>query len=90
MIELRFRFDATDRAWARTEPPLPVSSRGRRWRDHRQVLNGILWKLRIPPLKIGKPGELMQLALDAQVRPQRSAGTIRRTSTRTMARNRGS
>ncbi|MGS2811512.1 IS5 family transposase [Nocardia sp. MW-W600-9] len=25
---------------------LPVSSRGRRWRDHRQVINAILWKLR--------------------------------------------
>ncbi|WP_433734432.1 IS5 family transposase [Nocardia sp. CA-129566] len=25
---------------------LPVSGRGRRWRDHRQVINAILWKLR--------------------------------------------
>lgn len=25
---------------------LPVSGKGRRWRDHRQVLNAILWKLR--------------------------------------------
>jgi transposase len=36
----------TDRAWARIEPLLPVSGRGRRWRDHRHVLNGNLWKLR--------------------------------------------
>ncbi|WP_369794330.1 IS5 family transposase [Amycolatopsis sp. ATCC 39116] len=35
-----------DRAWARIEPLLPVSGRGRRWRDHRQVLDAILWKLR--------------------------------------------
>jgi transposase len=29
------------------EPLLPVAGRARgRWRDHRQVLNGILWKLR--------------------------------------------
>ena len=25
---------------------LPVSGGGRRWRDHRQVINAILWKLR--------------------------------------------
>lgn len=37
----------TDRAWAVIEPLLPpVSGGGRRWRDHRQVLNAILWKLR--------------------------------------------
>jgi transposase len=36
----------TDRAWARIEPLLPVSGQGRPWRDHRQVLNGILWKVR--------------------------------------------
>ncbi|WP_344652273.1 DrmB family protein [Cryptosporangium japonicum] len=28
------------------EPLLPTSGRGRRWRDHRQVINAILWKLR--------------------------------------------
>ncbi|WP_346094607.1 IS5 family transposase, partial [Pseudonocardia benzenivorans] len=37
----------TDRAWARIEPLLPeVVGNGRRWRDHRQVINAILWKLR--------------------------------------------
>jgi transposase len=37
----------TDRAWAAIEPLLPpVSGGGRRWRDHRQVINAILWKLR--------------------------------------------
>ncbi len=37
----------TDRAWARIEPLLPPSGqRGGRWREHRQVLNAILWKLR--------------------------------------------
>ncbi|UQS23127.1 IS5 family transposase [Amycolatopsis thermalba] len=41
------RGEVTDRAWAWIEPLLPpVSGRGRRWRDHRQVLNAILWKLR--------------------------------------------
>ena len=37
----------TGKAWARIEPLLPpVESGGRRWRDHRQVINAILWKLR--------------------------------------------
>jgi len=37
----------TDKAWARIEPLLPpVLGRGRKWRDHRQVINAILWKLR--------------------------------------------
>lgn len=41
------RGELTDKAWARIEPLLPpVAGRGRRWRDHRQVINAILWKLR--------------------------------------------
>ncbi|MFG3260452.1 IS5 family transposase [Streptomyces sp. NPDC048172] len=41
------RGELTDRAWALIEPLLPVSNgRSGRWRDHRQVINGILWKLR--------------------------------------------
>ena len=41
------RGEVTDKAWARIEPLLPTGSGpGRRWRDHRQVLNAILWKLR--------------------------------------------
>jgi transposase len=42
------RGELTDRAWARIEPLLPSQSgaRGGRWRDHRQVINAILWKLR--------------------------------------------
>ncbi|WKU02055.1 IS5 family transposase [Micromonospora soli] len=41
------RGELTDGAWAVIAPllPEPGSSRGR-WRDHRQVINGILWKLR--------------------------------------------
>jgi transposase len=36
----------TDKAWTRIEPLLPpVAGRGRRWRDHLQVINAILWKL---------------------------------------------
>jgi transposase len=41
------RHELTDAAWARIEPLLPGDSgRGGRWRDHRQVINGILWKVR--------------------------------------------
>ena len=37
----------TDAAWVVIEALLPAPGRARgRWRDHRQVINGILWKLR--------------------------------------------
>lgn len=42
MIE---RGELTDKAWERIAPPLPDNAGGRRWRDHRQVINAILWKL---------------------------------------------
>jgi transposase len=33
-------------AWAQIQPLLPDNGkRGQQWRDHRQVINGILWKL---------------------------------------------
>jgi transposase len=39
-------FELTDQAFARVQPLLPANSRcGKPWRDHRQVLGGILWKL---------------------------------------------
>lgn len=40
------RGEITDKAWEQIAPLLPANGNGRRWRDHRQVLNGILWKLR--------------------------------------------
>nr|WP_234338038.1 IS5 family transposase [Streptomyces sp. NRRL WC-3725] len=41
------RGELTDAAWERIEPLLPGSDRcGRPWRDHRQVVNGVLWRLR--------------------------------------------
>ena len=41
------RGELTDKAWAVIEPLLPEPGRrSGRWRDHRQVINGILWKLR--------------------------------------------
>src|SRR5512132_3924977 len=39
-------FELTDQAFTRVQPLLPANSRrGKPWRDHRQVLGGILWKL---------------------------------------------
>ncbi|WP_221342560.1 IS5 family transposase [Streptomyces paradoxus] len=41
------RGEVTDAAWERIEPLLPqADGRGRPWRDHRQVVNGVLWRLR--------------------------------------------
>src|SRR6476646_4857439 len=41
------RGELTDRAWSSMESLLPRSgARGGQWRDHRTVINGILWKLR--------------------------------------------
>ncbi len=41
------RHELTDAAWALVAPLLPPAPRrrGRPWRDHRQVVNGILWVL---------------------------------------------
>jgi len=40
------RHELTDAAWARIAPLLPDDpQRGEKWRDHRTVINGILWKL---------------------------------------------
>jgi transposase len=42
------RYDLTDEEWARLEPLLPSQKprRGRRWADHRTVINGVLWRTR--------------------------------------------
>jgi transposase len=40
------RHEITDEAWAKIAPLLPETGRRNgRWREHRQVLNGICWKL---------------------------------------------
>jgi len=38
------RHEMSDEQWTALEPLLPVNI-GRRWSDHRQVINGILWVL---------------------------------------------
>lgn len=40
------RFDLTEAQWKLLEPHLPRSGRGGQWRDHRRVLNGVLWAVR--------------------------------------------
>lgn len=42
------RGELTEAAWSAIAPLLPTSGgrRGGQWRDHRTVINGILWKLR--------------------------------------------
>jgi transposase len=42
------RYEITDEEWERLAPLLPATTpqRGGRWRDHRQVLNGILFRTR--------------------------------------------
>ncbi|MFE9966416.1 transposase [Streptomyces sp. NPDC005525] len=49
------RGELTDTTWERIEPRLPqADGRGRPWRDHRQVVNGVLWRLRTG----GRPGAI--------------------------------
>ncbi len=45
---MKRRYEITDEEWARIEPLLPpmTPQRGGRWRDHRQVLNGIVFRTR--------------------------------------------
>jgi transposase len=42
------RHDLTDSEWALLEPLLPdrAPQRGGRWRDHRLIINGVLWRTR--------------------------------------------
>ena len=41
------RGELTDAAWDVIAPLLPTNGRrGKQWKDHRTVVNGILWKLR--------------------------------------------
>ena len=45
--DMRGRGDLPDQEWARSEPHLPMNvGRGGRWRSHRRVINGILFRQR--------------------------------------------
>lgn len=40
------RYELTDEQWVQIEVVMPVDAgRGRPWKDHRQLMNGILWIL---------------------------------------------
>ena len=58
------RGEITDRAWEQIEPLLPRGGgkRGGQWRDHRTVINGILWKLRTGSPWRDLPEKLRSLA----------------------------
>jgi transposase len=46
------RGELTDQAWEQIAPLLPKNGRrGAQWKDHRTVINGILWKLSLDPPK---------------------------------------
>jgi Putative transposase of IS4/5 family (DUF4096) len=63
----------TDRAWEQIEPLLPqedAKKRGGRWRDHRTVVNGILWKLRT-----GSPRPLTPSCLSRAAAPSWAAAS---------------
>lgn len=40
------RYELTEAQWRRLEPLLPRSGRGGQWKDHRRIINGILWSQR--------------------------------------------
>lgn len=57
------RGELTEAAWAVIAPLLPPNGgRGQPWRDHRTVLNGILWKLRTGAPLAGPARALRQVA----------------------------
>jgi hypothetical protein len=47
-VRVHDRHDLTDQEWALLEPLLPdrAPRRARPWRDHRQVVDGVLWRTR--------------------------------------------
>jgi transposase len=67
--------ELTEEAWGVIAPLLPSSSgrRGGQWRDHRTVINGILWKLRTGapwrdvPVRYGPRGKPVQIGSIAGV-----------------------
>ncbi len=55
--------ELTDAAWERIVPLLPgVDGRGRPWREHRQVINGVLWRLRTGARGVISAGALWAVA----------------------------
>lgn len=69
------RHELTDAAWAQIAPLLPAQTgqRGGRWRDHRSVINAILWKLKtgVPWRDLPERYQPWQTCYDRYVRWQR-------------------
>ncbi len=68
------RHDLTDEQWKILEPFLPDRTpvRGGQWKDHRQVINGVMWRTRA-----GQDVSAERLAptvLEESVRPGRHTG----------------
>jgi transposase len=58
MDERLIRHDLTDEEWQRLVPMMPADARrGRRWSDHRMVINGILFRARAACPWRDLPGE---------------------------------
>jgi transposase len=78
------RHELTDAAWAQIAPLLPPQhgQRGGRWRDHRSVINAILWKLTtgVPWRDLPERYQPWQTCYDRYVRWQRD-GTWERLLT---------
>jgi transposase len=67
------RGELTDKAWEQIAPLLPENGRrGGRWRDHRLVINGTLWKLRTgSPCTLARPARALRTLADL-LRPLRA------------------
>jgi transposase len=79
------RGELTDEAWARIVRLLPeYGRRGGRWREHRTVVNGILWKLRTGGPVAGLARALRSLA--DLLRPLREVAPGRHLGEATLAR----
>ena len=63
----------TDEQWAKIEPSLPqLKSRGRPWRESREVVEGILWILRTGAPLEGREDIRLAAQLPASRRPIRA------------------
>jgi Putative transposase of IS4/5 family (DUF4096) len=59
------RAEIADRTWLEIEPLLPqYGQSGGQWRDHRTLVNGILWKLRTGSPWLARPARTLRSLAD--------------------------